>query len=178
MAYTLLSVFACAVFAALGILWRKCPAKRKALFIADSALAFVGALLFAAAVVLSRSVVKSAESNTAVWADGMLYTFFEMSLPVFAVLFVVIMIPALLAWWDTHSRTGVRYIMRSIASVFASALILLLGGFYSVTVKNTSLHLEAVVYLASFGEALLFRALYAFEYRSHILNARANVMTK
>lgn len=178
MAYTVLSVFACAVFAALDIFWRKFPAKRKALFIANSALAFVGALLFAAAVILSRSVVKSAENNTAEWAGGMLDTFFEMSLPVFAVLFVFIMIPAFLAWWDTHSRTGVRYVLRSTASVFASALILLLGGFYSVTVKNTSLHLEAVVYLASFGEALLFRALYSVEYRSHILNQRANVKTK
>ncbi|MGN1410684.1 MAG: hypothetical protein ACI4XJ_11000 [Eubacteriales bacterium] len=148
------------------------------MFIADSALASVGALLFAAAAILSRSVVKSAENNMAEWAGGMLDTFFEMSLPVFAVLFVFIMIPAFLAWWDTHSRTGVRYVLRSTASVFASALILLLGGFYSVTVKNTSLHLEAVVYLASFGEALLFRALYSVEYRSHILNQRANVKTK
>lgn len=178
MAYTVFSVFACAVFAAMGIFWRKFPAKRKALFFANSALASVGALLFAASVVLSRSVVKSADSSTAEWAGGMLYTFFEMSLPVFAVLFVLIMIPAFLAWWDNHSRTGVRYILRSTASVFASALILLLGGFYSVTVRNTSLHLEAAVYLASFGEALLFRALYSVEYRSHILNERANVKTK
>lgn len=178
MAYTVFSVFMCAVFAALNFLWRKFPARRKALFAANSALAFVGAMLFVVSAVLSRSVVKSSDGNTVEWAGGMLQTFFEMSLPVFAVLFVLIMIPALLAWWDAHSRSGMRYVLRSAASFFASALILTLGGFYSVTVRNTSLHLSEVVYLASLGEALLFRALYALEYRSHILNGRGNVRTK
>ena len=51
-------------------------------------------------------------------------------------------------------------------SVFAPAFMLILGGFYSVIVKNSTVPCDVYIRLMAMGQALVFRALYAVEYRS------------
>ena len=44
--------------------------------------------------------------------------------------------------------------------------MLILGGFYSVIVKNSTVPCDVYIRLMAMGQALVFRALYAVEYRS------------
>ena len=54
---------------------------------------------------------------------------------------------------------------------FAPAFMLILGGFYSVIVKNSTVPCDVYIRLMTLGQALVFRALYAVEYRSAVLSS-------
>ena len=170
MIYTFFSVIICVFFAFLSVGWEKKKDYRKTLFFVNTGTAAAGAIMMLTVFLVSRQVISSAENELSEWAWDMMYVFYGVTFPICAVLLLFIIITAMLAWGDSGSRIGFRCVIRSIASVFSSALILLLGGFYSVSVKNTSLPMTEFVCLFSFGEAMLFRILYAIEYRSHLLS--------
>ena len=170
-AYIIISLLLCSAFAAFAFIRKRKKDKLKLLCIVDSSLALCGGVLCLVSYLLIRSALSSSEGTFADWLGDMVKVFYRIDVPVFAVLILVVFIPAFLSWADKKLRSGFSYAIRQAASVFAPAFMLILGGFYSVITKNSTVPCDVYIRLMTLGQALVFRALYAVEYRSAKLSS-------
>lgn len=170
-AYIVISVLLCAAFVSFAFIRKRKNEKLKLLCVVDSSLALCGGVLCLVSYLLMHSALSSANGTFAEWLGDMAKVFYSIDIPVFAVLILAVFIPAFLSWADKKLRTGFSYAIRQAASVFAPAFMLILGGFYSVIVKNSTVPCDVYIRLMTLGQALVFRALYAVEYRSVLLSS-------
>lgn len=175
--YIIFSALAIVFFAVLAHLRKRYPDKAKLLCIIDSSTAVFGVILSVIAYILMYSTLSSSDEEFAEWMRDMLDMFFSIDIPLIIVLAFAVFVPAFVAWWDKKLRNGLNSTLRKATSVFAPAFILLVGGFYSAFVKNSTVSTDAYLRLFTFGEAMIFRAVYAVEYRSYLIN-RSNVKKK
>ncbi len=169
-AYIIFSAIVIAFFAVLAHLRKKYPDKTKLFCILDSSVAIFGAVLAVVAYILMYSTLSSTDEEFAEWMRDMLDMFFSIDIPLLIVLVAAVFVPAFIAWWDKKLRNGLNSVLRKANSVFAPAFILIVGGFYSAFVKNTTVSTDTYLRLFTFGEAMIFRAVYAVEYRSYLIN--------
>ena len=176
-AYIAVAAVLCVSFIAIGILRSKYRDRVRGFCLIDSTFAVCGVILAAVSLVLMFNSISGADEEFADWLRDMLTVFFAIDLPVFAVLILAIFVPAFMAWVDKKLRFGFSYAIRQISSVFAPAFIMIIGGFYSVVINNSTVDSAVYLRLFTLGEALIFRAVSAVEYRSCLLD-KANVKKK
>ncbi len=139
----------------------------------NGGLALVGGVVFAAVLVYVKLTVGTLDDSYSEWAYDMMRGFWGMILLIFGVLFAIVMLTSVSAWFDVNLRRGFSYSARTIVTVLSCAFVLIIGGFYSMTGENTSLPLAAYMRVMSASLALVYRAVYLCEYRSHLLNQRS-----
>ncbi len=176
-AYTVIAIALFVSFIVLNILRGKFPNRKLELCLVDSALSVCGVILIIVSLILISCSFSSDDTEFVQWLRDMATVFFRVDLPVFAVLIFVIFVPAFLAWADKKQRSGFGYTVRQISVVFASAFMLIIGGFYSVVIANGTVASAVHIRLFVIGEALVFRAVNAVEYRSYLLE-KENVKKK
>ncbi len=159
----------------LNVMWVKHPEKRKSLFLANGGLSLGGAVIFAAVMIYVKLSFGRLDDNYSAWAYDMMRGFYYGILLIFGVLFAIVMLTSLAAWFDVNLRRGFSFTARTVVAVLSCAFVLIIGGFYSMTGENTSLPLAAYMRVMTASLSLMFRAVYLCEYRSHLLSQRGKV---
>lgn len=171
-AYIVVSILLCLCFAVMTAARRKHSELTKPLMLADSAVSAVGVCLALLSYLLMNRVDSTLEQGFIDWTNDMTDMFFKINIPLFVVLACCLFIPAFMAWFEKKNRTGFSLVIRQAASVFAPAFVLIFGGFYSSITQNAMTAIDTYIRLFTIGEALVFRAVNAVEYRSYLLEAK------
>ncbi len=157
----------------LNVMWVKHPEKRKTLFLVNGGLSLGGGVIFAAVMIYVKLSFGSADDNYSTWAYDMMRGYWSVMLAVSGVLFAIVMLTAVSAWFDVNLRRGFTCTARTVVAVLSCAFVLIIGGFYSMTGENTSLPLAAYMRVMTASLSLMFRAVYLCEYRSHLLSQKS-----
>ncbi len=106
----------------------------------------------------------SAGNEWTSWASDMFVGFFNLALPVFLVLFAVIVLTSLTSLANKRLLKGFMAKLRVITPIAVSALLLIITYFYAPATANETVPLDLYIYIAGIGLALAMRLTYAVEY--------------
>ncbi len=98
------------------------------------------------------------------WAKDMYGIWYQIALPVFGVLFGILLCAALLALGEKRGKKDYAPAMRMILSCAASVIMLILAPFYGFMTANETLPLYQYILWSGIGLALAFRLTCALEY--------------
>ncbi len=164
MTYIILSIIFCVFLAFLSVSWQKKPAMRKKLLAVNASLSAVGAVGIPLIYFLSMADAKSVSADDSCWALDTLTAYYTELTPIFLIMLTVFVLSSVSVLFDKKQRSGFPLALRSLFSVFAPSLILILGGFWGATAPAEHISLEFYIYATTYCEAALFRSVYILEY--------------
>ena len=163
MVYDISAAFVFACFIALDVIWNRFPSRRKALFIVNTALTSAGVILTVLFFILTRVYVSALDEETAGWVNDNIGIFVKISYIALVFVAVIIFLSSLSAIFG-KTLGGYPSSARRLTSLFASAMLLIFGGFFSNICYTPLAPISECISLAAFSQALILRIAYPTEY--------------
>lgn len=164
MAYDISAAFVFACFIALDVLWNKLQSRRRVLFIANTVLSAAGVLLTVLFFILTRVCVSSLDEETARWVNDNIGMFVKLSYIALIFVVIVIFLSSLSEIFGKKLGGSYPSSVRRLTSLFASAMLLIFGGFFSEVCYTSHAPISQCISIAAFSEALILRGTYLPEY--------------
>jgi hypothetical protein len=166
MIFIIISIILLAALIYLTIAASMKPKKLRLFRTANTIVGAVGIALTLGSYLIATLSINSAtnEKEWAAWARDMFVGFFNLALPVFLVLFSIIVLSSIISMADKKSRGVFSVKLRTITPIAVSALLLIIAYFYAPATANQTLPLDIFIYIAGIGTALAMRLTYTAEY--------------
>lgn len=164
MVYDISAAFVFVCFIALDVLRNKFPLHRKAIFIVNTALSSAGVIMTALFFILTRVYVSSLDEETAGWVNDNIGIFVKISYIALALVVGIIFLSSLSEIYGKTRGSGYPSSARRLTSLFASAMLLIFGGFFSQICYTPLAPISECISLAAFSEAFILRGTYLTEY--------------
>ncbi len=166
--YVFLSLLLTAVFICLTVAGetKRLKVRPRVLFGVNFAFAVGGLLTVCITYLIARSQIYGGSFDEAFteWAWDMFAVYFQISLPVLAVLVVIAAVSFLVAVFDPKQRAGMPMKLRLSVTIVFSVVMLMLAPMYSFMTVNDNVPIDVYVLATGVGEAFLMRAPVLIEY--------------